>query len=588
MNDAPQNPMRPPPAFYRQPVFVVVVAAMAVRVWFLQVFAASPFFEPITNGNDRALYDTLAQKIAAGAWFPSGVFEYMPLYPWVLGTIYLIFGPNLYIAGAFGIFFDCGTTVLIYLLARSLGGSTSASITVSLLYALYPMAILYSVQIMPNTLNGLLILSYSYALHQVYVNGTPEVRSASSVRPMLAFSIGLLAGVTILGFPGMMLISSGAMGFLFLRDLRSGVNFTIPIIRTSIMVLGMMLPVAPVTLHNYSQDGGFTLITAHGGFNFYMGNHAGATGYPVQIKNFRGTAGSLLIDAKAETRSTLGREPTSSEFARHWSDKAWNSIKEDPWRAIKLTGLKFWKFVNHREYDDLRLLPMVQLSKLAFVSWWWPGLFWIMTFGLFGFLVANRAWLLRALIACGSMGIILFFITSRYRLALIPLIAVLAALGVDRLKRLLIERGGRTENHRRIAEAVMLGVCALVVISPLHIQDFKALDHYNTAAFLLHRGQSSEALKHSSEAVMLATDNQECWFVHANALFQERKHQQAEAAYRRSLELDPRHVSSHYNLALLLSHLGRRQEGLGHAQAALKIDPQHEGAARLLAESQPN
>ena len=61
-----------------------------------------------------------------------------------------------------------------------------------------------------------------------------------------------------------------------------------------------VVPIFPVTLHNWQMEHRFVLVTAHGGFNFYMGNHENSTGYPVQIGDFRGDAGSLLVDARRE------------------------------------------------------------------------------------------------------------------------------------------------------------------------------------------------------------------------------------------------------------------------------------------------
>ncbi len=56
--------------------------------------------------------------------------------------------------------------------------------------------------------------------------------------------------------------------------------------------------------------------------------------------------------------------------------------------------------------------------------------------------------------------------------------------------------------------------------------------------------------------------------------------QEAEASYRRAIELDPNFAEAHYNLGCLLHLHGRTDEAIACHQAALTADPSH-GAARL-------
>src|SRR5205085_11421411 len=43
------------------------------------------------------------------------------------------------------------------------------------------------------------------------------------------------------------------------------------------LVAGIALAIAPVAIRNYAVSGELALVSSHGGLNFYIGNHEGAT-----------------------------------------------------------------------------------------------------------------------------------------------------------------------------------------------------------------------------------------------------------------------------------------------------------------------
>ena len=47
----------------------------------------------------------------------------------------------------------------------------------------------------------------------------------------------------------------------------------------------------------------------------------------------------------------------------------------------------------------------------------------------------------------------------------------------------------------------------------------------------------------------------------------------AEQSFRKTLELNPKHVAAHFNLAVILLETGRRQESMKHCREALRFDP---------------
>jgi len=609
--------------FLRRPELWVGILAFLVRLWFLEQLAGSPFFEPIPGGNDRNLYDALAQRVAHGSIFPQGVFESMPLYPWFLGLIYAVAGANLYCAGWIGAFLDAATTMLLVHLAIRLGALRVAATLVGLLYALYPTAIIYSTMTMPNTLNAFLLTGFvMLSGSTLRMNRTPKnpenvIPSGSEESPAFSgggferfltsfgmtrknvfqqslestlqwFGLGLLAGVTALGFAGMLLIFLAWMVYRVIVQIQTKQICLPPF---AFCLLGFAIPILPVTLHNWRVERQFVLVTAHGGFNFYMGNHEEATGYPVQIEGFRGDAGSLLADARAAAERIEGRKLSAAEFSAHWSRRAWSFILAHPLAELKLLGLKFMKFWNRSEYDDMRLAPMLRLGNVAFESPLWPGFAWIGWLGLAGLFLARGCGSLKVITATGIIGVLCFFVTARYRLTFAPLLAALGAMGVSEIWKAMGEARHseskiKNQKSKKIPHGAVFCIAGLVTWSPLPQSDFRALDRYNTAAYLMARGMPREALEQAQKGLMMDQTHPDLHFVAGNALWALGKAREAGAAYTTTIHLKPSHASAHYNLAVVYMELKDPASASREAALALKFDPQHPHAGEALKEAE--
>lgn len=567
-----------------RPEWIPAILAFLVRFWFLTQLMASPFFEPITNGNDRALYDGLALRMAGGSWFPPGVFEYMPLYPWVLSRVYAVMGPNLFAVGILGALMDSATTFLIVRLARHFKANLAAALLAGCLYALFPTAIVYSVMTMPNTLNAFLLICFcACALKLPLSEAAPVGSDGRKFHPLMPwFGLGLLAGITTLGFAGMLLVAVVCLVLWTIQRLRNGIRSPLPL---GVFILGMILPILPVTIHNWCAEGSFVLVTAHGGFNFYMGNHENANGYPVQIQGFRGDAGSLLADARAEAERIRGRHLGAAEFSKFWSDRAWQFIRSHPGDEIQLIGLKVLKFWNRLDYDDMRFLPMFRITGLGFTSPLWPGFAWLAWIGFCGLFLARGCGVVRAVTASGLFGVLSFFITARYRLNFAPLLGILGALGISELIRL-FRAGAAVPLWRRGMALMVVIVATLMVAWPIRTSDFRALDHFNTAAYLVACKRPAIAVEVARRGLEIAPQNADLYFVMGNGFLASGRMGEAVTAYEKAIYWQRDYASAHYNLGHTLLLLKQPAAALKEAGLALVYDPRHPSAAKLMEEAQ--
>lgn len=546
------------------PERLAFAGAFIFRLIFLLSFRDNPLFLPVTGGSDRSLYDQLATRVAGGAFWPEGVFQYMPLYAWILGLLYKLAGvSNFVVAGLFGILCDSVTCALIVRVARRLGAAAWASLLAAALYAAYPLAVVYSTVTMPNTLNALMVLFFA------------ERVDALASRPDANWKgwlgVGAVAGLACLSFAGMLLILALTVPVICVLRRRRGWGLLPPML--SLLGLPALL-IAPVTWHNRQAEPGFVLITAHGGFNFWMGNHEGATGYPMQIQGFRGDRGSLLVDAWADAERREGRKLTSAEFNQHWSGRAREFLRSHPAEALRLLGRKLQRLVSATEYDDLRLLPMISLTG-TWLGWpLWPGFALFGWLGVVGVFVVARAGIPRVVLFAGAAGVVLFFVTARYRLTLAPLLAVFAGGTLSLVSSCV--------GLARVRLASALALAAALVWWPLPNTDFRALDHYNAATHLLDRGLAAEAADLAARGLAIAPAEADLHFVMGNARVGLGEWAAAEAAYREAVRLNPRHAQAMFNLAVALREQGRLPEARTTARQALALDPQLAMAAEFL------
>ncbi len=549
-----------------KPVWAIATSAAAVmalmtRLWFVGVFADSPLYEPLPGAHDRTIYHEAGQAVAGGEIWPDGSFEYMPLYPWVLGAGYRVFGDRLAVPTVLGIVCEVLTVLLMVLLARQWGAHPLTALLAAGLYALYPLAIAYAPLTMPNTLNVFLVTALVFVLNNTRLQGIG--RSAGA---------GLFAGVTALGFAGALMIAAVFAVWRVVEGVRSE---SVPWKGAALFVMAFALPLVPVAVHNTKAEGAFVLLTTHGGFNFYMGNHERATGYPVRVRDFRMTARAMLEDAHRAAEQEVGRSLSRAESAAWWTEQGRAFWREHPGQALSLTVKKAALFWNHRDVDDLRQLEQLRLIDRVFVSAVWPGFAFFGLLGWIGLCYARRATVPRLVLVAGMISVVLFFITARYRLTFVPLMGALGAAGLPVLWSLMRARSLRL--------LWLLPGMALIAW-PFEVRDLRPVDHYNASVQVLADGDAQRALHLAREGLLIDPRNADLYHAKGSALATLERYEAAAAAFQQCVALNPVHASGRYNLALSLARLERVCEAADVLEEWVEIAPHDTRSVRLHAD----
>ncbi len=529
---------------------VAVLWTALVRVWFFLQFRQSPLFPLFASAHDRMLYHEAAMTIANGQIWPDGAFGYMPLYPWLLGVVYAVFGPSLTAAAALGAFADCVTVACLVILARRWGAYPLVALAAATLYAMYPLAIAYAGVTMPNSVNVMLVTMLVLILDRARLSHWQD-----------ALCVGLLGGMAALGFAGTLTLMAVYWGWQIGKGWRCQM---IPWRGIALSVLSFSCLLLPVAVHNTRAEGEFVLLTTHGGFNFYMGNHERATGYPVRVENFRMTARLMLEDAHAFAEQSVGRELSQAESSAWWAQRGRWFWRNQPGQALALTARKLALFWNQLDVDDLRILEQLRITDGLFRSRLWPGFVWFGLLGGMGLLFAPKAYAGRLALLTGWLSVAAFFITARYRLTFVPLMVALGAAGVTEWIRTTWP-----QRQRRLWLVPLLAV----VFLPVQLPDLRPVDYHNVSVQLLAMEDPARALAVAEAGLALAPDNADLHHARGHAQAELGDFLLAAAAFGRAAELRPEHPTAQFNQALSLARQGEICQAVAALEHRLRLRP---------------
>ena len=135
-------------------LLVVFVLALTVRLAHLWQLGVSDFGELLLG--DSAGYDRWARRIAEGDWLGTEVFYQAPLYPYVLGLIYAVFGPDVTVVRVCQAILGAGSCVLLAV-AGSRIFSPRVGAVAGVMLALYAPAIFVDATLQKSVLDLLLV-----------------------------------------------------------------------------------------------------------------------------------------------------------------------------------------------------------------------------------------------------------------------------------------------------------------------------------------------------------------------------------------------------------------------------------------------
>jgi tetratricopeptide (TPR) repeat protein len=496
------------------PLALFVLALVPRLVFWLEWNRAGLLALPVV---DAHTFDQEARGLLTGAWPGPQVFWQAPFYSLFLGGIYALAGPSWPVARLANALVGAATCVLAWRLARR-WLSPRGSLAAFGICALYGPLIYFEGQLLRETLATFLLVGCVLAI----------LRARDSGRPLAWGLAGLLLGAAAICRENALILLPAALAAELVAPRDRPARWPRRAANPAALLLGTALAIAPVAVHNLARgEGGFVPISSSGGINFYLGNNPNSR-ETVAIRP--GRFWEELVSRPRREAGAVTPAARSAFFLR----EATRWIASEP-AAFALNTLRkgVGLFAAHEVKRNQDIYEARQGSVVLRLLLWRAGPLGF-PFGLLGPLALLG--LLLALRARGSpgalawialtyaLGIVLFFPNARYRLPLVPILAVLAAWA---LARLASPAPGRAR-------------AGLVLVDGGWV---RAVDDPADQAFL--RG---------------------------NALAQMGRTPEALAELQRASRLNPRHGEALTTLAALYGSAGRREESLAAARAALAID----------------
>lgn len=505
----------------------IAVAVFILIVRFLYVFEYSsslPFLQfPVV---DAQVYDEWAKELASGHWVGEEVFYRAPLYPYLLGAAYSIAGV---VAGRVAvvtlqILLGLTGIFLIFRTGSRLLGRSAAGAAV-LLFSFYAPPLFFETKLLPAAMGLFLQIATLWSLALAWDRG----------RPWDFLRSGLLGGLYALTRPTALLFLILVLMFGAVMTRRR--QLPAPRWTWAWLVAGAFLVIAPVTLRNRIVGNDWVLISSNAGVTFYHGNNeenrSGLMSVPTKLRSDASAIRQEALETHVAEREA-GRTLKPSERSRYWLGQGLSFWKDSPGRGLELVSKKLIKSLGPHEFPNnyslslerkrLKVIDLLPMSFSILLVLGSLGALWLPKSG------GARSLLLAAVIT-GLVANLVFFVTSRYRLEMIPALSLLAGYGlVEGYRRI---RGGRFPRMHLLVPALL--------IIPSFIPPGMGMN--------------------SQESIM--------WVQLGGILKEKGQVTEAEEAFSLAVDLYPPGPMARAHLALALAEQGRTSEAAGIVQPAL-------------------
>ncbi|MEX0329947.1 MAG: hypothetical protein AB3N64_00860 [Puniceicoccaceae bacterium] len=358
---------------------------------------------------------TLASQFDAGSSAPEPFYRAV-LYPYILSLI-ATEGARPLIALLIGLGCHLGNAFMVYWLAGWIWQRASAKAAAAALYLLNPASLFFSLQVLDMTMGTSLFLGGLI----LAINGRERL--------LPALVSGLVLGLCVLVRPHFLPVTLLVPAVMMLL---SGWKVRLPALGW--LTLAVVLLSQGVV--NYTRSGEFRILPWQGGYNLYAANRPGANGlYYKQSVDVSGQ--TYLNPARAESeqlyQQATGATPPFDidDVNSYWRQQTITTVLDDPARWLQLMFFKGYAILNSAEqYNNLTFsYHKARFPLLRFNPMNWGILVILGTLGCFLLIRRDRlrAGALVLLILGYSAALLLYYASARFRLPLVPLMAILSS-----------------------------------------------------------------------------------------------------------------------------------------------------------------
>jgi len=457
---------------------------------------------------DSAYYHLMASDIAAGNLAGEGIFFMSPLYPYLCGLIYAVFGAMPIWVMLLQCALSVGTIFQLYKFAHKLLDRRTAAITAALA-AIYVPFIFYDSTLLTASLIlflSSLILNYS-------------LDSLNDSRRRILWKLGLTIGLSALARPLVLIF----IPFLMLAQLLNGRKDWLK--RSFVIMLATVVILFPIGIRNLIVGEEFVMTSSSGGMNFYVGNNAEATGIYWEAPFLSSyEPWNEEVEYRRHASEQSEKQLSAREAGRYWMRQSFDWMASNPSDYLQLILRKSLYFFNRAEFaNNVSIYHAKDVSPLLRFN---PIGFWLICpLGLAGMILLwrhngwRRTQILWLWLIAYFAGAIIIFNAAEYRLPAVLVLICGAAYSItvlyDRFRK------GNVESALRIIVLVLLFM-PMVNLRTTFIRSGEnaRMDYFNYGNTLLKLGETEESIERFQNALAI------------DPYFAEGLHRLADAYYR--------------------------------------------------------
>ena len=502
-----------------------------------------------------------------------------PAYPFILAGIYSLSGGEPLRMRAFGMIFGLLNLFLAWKLGRRLLGPEVALFWPLLMLLAWPL-LYFEGGLNASVFLVTLILLLCIFLHRLLIRAKWIDAVAAAV---LVGLMALLRANTLLLAPFLLV-----WAFRVLRRRHPGKKL-VPLALLSLAAGTLTL--APAMIRNALVEGAFVPVSANGGLTLYHGNNDDATGISTNRVGELGLLNSPwdIPDIIRRIEIEEGRKLSFSECSKILRRRALRWIFHHPWREVQLLARRFVLFWgpdpiahNHLPAADREASALLSRMPVSFPTalggavsgvcvlfFWWrrkdgprewrmPGSMECVT----GMAVILAAW---------CLSFLPFFVTSLYRVPLMPILLLGLAVALVGIRHAFVRRKG---------EALLWLFGLLLCIGAAHISLIpvdpgRERRLYNHGVALALDGKNEEAVHCFYRAIALDQTDAAAHDALGKLLFDAGDLDGAEKEFSLALHYNPRNPLAHANKALVAAMRGQCLRAARAYEEALAAAPGH-------------
>ena len=305
------------------------------------------------------------------------------------------------------------------------------------------------------------------------------LRGAQRDQARWAVICGVVLGLAFLNRPNVIIAAAViVIALLAIRRFRAAAMVT----------LGLLISLTPIVTRNALVSRQFALSSSQGGLNFYIGNHAGATGQYVVVPGVRADIEGQIEDTRAVAETAVGHPLSDAEVSSYFTQRALTWMAANPAAAGGLLLKKFALVFNARHQWLDFSYPYYAYDLDNGLRYLFVGPWLLVPLGLVGLFIAAPSGRRRDFIVWGlfipgyALAVALFFVAERYRLPLLVALAVTAGGAGDAVLRAWSD--GRSS--QLVRAGTIAALAAIVTFWPFRLDSGRLAERIRLAKTLLN------------------------------------------------------------------------------------------------------